>query len=79
MAIKSYPSVGEAYADVTFALGFALTQWHTIEHKLYQLFVYLCGNSDENADSDEVARSFRDDAAHGFRHDVAQGVSLAGC
>jgi hypothetical protein len=32
-----------------------------------------------NADSDEVARSFRDDAAHGFRHDVAQGVSLAGC
>ncbi|MDO9296536.1 hypothetical protein [Bradyrhizobium sp.] len=49
MAIKSYPSVGEAYADVTFALGFALTQWHTIEHKLYQLFVYLCGNSDEKA------------------------------
>jgi hypothetical protein len=31
------------------------------------------------ADSDEVARAFRDDAAHGFRHDVAQGVCLAGC
>ena len=31
------------------------------------------------ADSDEVARSFRDDGAHGFRHDVAHGVRLAGC
>jgi hypothetical protein len=30
------------------------------------------------ADSDEVARAFRDDAAHGFRHDVAQGACLAG-
>jgi FixJ family two-component response regulator len=36
-------------------------------------------SSKEAADSDEVARSFRDDAAHGFRHDVAQGVCLAGC
>ncbi len=27
------------------------------------------------ADSDEVARAFRDDGAHGFRHDVAQGVT----
>jgi hypothetical protein len=33
----------------------------------------------ELADSDEVARAFRDDAAHGFRHDVAQGAGLAGC
>jgi hypothetical protein len=31
------------------------------------------------ADSDEVARAFRDDAAHGFRHDVVQGACLAGC
>ncbi|OPH84126.1 hypothetical protein B2M20_03040 [Nitrobacter vulgaris] len=31
------------------------------------------------ADSDEVARAFRDDAAHRFRHDVAQGACLAGC
>jgi hypothetical protein len=31
------------------------------------------------ADSDEVARAFRDDAAHGFRHDVAHGAGLAGC
>jgi hypothetical protein len=31
------------------------------------------------ADSDEVARAFRDDAAHGFRHDVARGAGLAGC
>jgi aldehyde dehydrogenase (NAD+) len=33
---------------------------------------------DRFADSDEVARAFRDDAAHGFRHDVAQGAGLAG-
>lgn len=31
-----------------------------------------------SADSDEVARAFRDDAAHGFRHDVARGACLAG-
>jgi hypothetical protein len=31
------------------------------------------------ADSDEVARAFRDDAAHGYRHDVAQGACLIGC
>jgi len=36
-------------------------------------------NYSNGADSDEVARAFRDDAAHGFRHDVAQGASLAGC
>ncbi|MCI0430184.1 MAG: hypothetical protein L0210_06535, partial [Rhodospirillales bacterium] len=29
----------------------------------------------DRADSDEVARAFRDDGAHGFRHDVAQGVT----
>jgi hypothetical protein len=33
----------------------------------------------EPADSDEVARAFRDDAAHGYRHDVAQGACLIGC
>ncbi len=49
MAIKSYPDVGQAYSDVTFALGFALTQWHAVELKLYQLFIYLCGRSDQKA------------------------------
>ena len=49
MAIKSYPTVDEAYSDVTFSLGFALIQWHAVDAKLYQLFIYLCGRSDQEA------------------------------
>jgi len=49
MAIKSYPNIGEAYSDVTYSLGFALTQWQAVELKLYQLFVFLCGDSDRKA------------------------------
>ena len=44
-----------------------------------QLADRLSAAEQHPADSDEVARAFRDDAAHGFRHDVAQGAGLAGC
>jgi hypothetical protein len=44
-----------------------------------QIFYRVSAVREWLADSDEVARAFRDDAAHGFRHDVAQGVCLAGC
>ncbi len=49
MAIKSYSSIDEAFLDMASALGFALTQWQSIELKIYQLFIYLCGQSDRKA------------------------------
>lgn len=49
MPVKLYNSVDAAHSDMTYALGFALTQWQTIELKLYQLFSYLCGQSDQKA------------------------------
>jgi hypothetical protein len=47
--MKSYPSIDEAFSDMTFTLGLALTQWQNVEFKLYQLFVFLCGQADERA------------------------------
>lgn len=49
MAVDSYPTVDEAYSKVTFALGVALTQWQSVELKLYQLFIFLSGSSDQRA------------------------------
>jgi hypothetical protein len=49
MPIKSHPTFDAALVEMTFALGMALTQWQLVEHKIYQLFVFLCGKSDERA------------------------------
>jgi hypothetical protein len=49
MSIKTYPTVDQAYSDMTFTLGLALTQWQAVELKLYQLFIFLCGRSDRSA------------------------------
>jgi hypothetical protein len=49
MSIKTYPTIDQAWSDMTFALGTALTQWQFLELKLYQLFTYLCGRSDKIA------------------------------
>ena len=49
MPVKPYASVDEAFMDMANALGFTLTQWQVIELKLYQLFIYLCGQSDRKA------------------------------
>jgi hypothetical protein len=44
--MKSYHTVDAAYSEMTFSLGLALTQWQTIELTLYQLYVFLYGQSD---------------------------------
>lgn len=49
MPIKSYEHLDQAYHEITLALGYALTQWQQIEHKLYQLFICLCGRCDQEA------------------------------
>jgi len=47
--IKIYPTFDQAVVDMNFALGIALTQWQGVELKVYQLFIYLCGQSDRAA------------------------------
>lgn len=44
--MKSYSNPAEAYHDMMFALGLALTQWGSIELKLFQLYSFLYGQSD---------------------------------